>query len=597
MTQRGTRAALAFLRPYLSGHRREYMLGAGSVVLYVCLFAAGPPLFGWALSAVLEGLGSEVVLRRIVWFVLVAVASAGLRFFSRTFLFNTARSIEYELRNDLFVHLQRLPQSFYFSWPTGDLMSRCVNDLNSIRLMLGVGIVNILQAPFLYLASIIVMMSLNPTLTLLSLTPFPLFILLARGFGRVNHSANLAVQEGLGRLSNQVQESISGIALVKAYAMEGATQKKFNKATESLYRRHIRLVRVSSAIPTMARLLPGLTMWVVLWFGGRAVQGGEMDVAQFFIFALYIHQLTFPTVIIGWVFAIVQRGAASIERIQEVLETEPSIQSRNNATSPTSVSGQITFQNLNFSYKRGAGKLVLRDINLNISSGSVVGITGPVGSGKTSLVSLIPRLYEVPDGMIRIDGIDLNNWDLGELRKNIATVPQDSFLFSMSVADNISFGIPDVEMAKISQATRSARLMGDVDELPHRFDTIVGERGVMLSGGQRQRTALARALALQRPILILDDTLSAVDSETEAAIQSELSSLYEGKTVIVVSHRVSSLKDADQIVVLLDGAISEIGTHDELAVRTGWYSRLVQAQALEDEIQSLDGSGEVTEGG
>ena len=591
MSQRGARGALAYLRPYFANHQREYILGAGSVILYVALFAAGPPLFGWALSAVLQGLGTEVILGRVAWFVLVALASACVRFFSRTFLFNTARSIEYELRNDLFVHLQKLPQAFYFDWPTGDLMSRCVNDLNSIRLMLGVGIVNILQAPFLYLASIAVMISLNPTLTLLSLTPFPLFILLARGFGRINHAANLAVQEGLGRLSNQVQESISGIALVKAYAMEGATQRKFESATESLYRRHIRLVRVSSAIPTMARLLPGLTMWIVRWFGGRAVQGGQMDVAEFFVFALYIHQLTFPTVIIGWVFAIVQRGTASIERIQEVLDTEPSIKSRIEASSPVDFSGEIAFQNLNFSYTGEAKSLVLKDINLDVPAGSVLGITGPVGSGKTTLVSLIPRLFKVSDGMVSLDGVDLNEWDLSDLRKNIAMVPQDPFLFSMSVADNISYGSPNSGMEEISRAASAARLMGDIDELPRRFATVVGERGVMLSGGQRQRTALARALALRRPILILDDTLSAVDSQTESAIQGELGSLYKGKTVIVVSHRVSSLKDADQIIVLIDGAISEQGVHDELAAGGGWYSRMVRAQALDDEIQLLDGAG------
>jgi ATP-binding cassette subfamily B multidrug efflux pump len=312
-----------------------------------------------------------------------------------------------------------------------------------------------------------------------------------------------------------------------------------------------------------------------------------MKLGEFFTFAMFNYELTFPTFIMGWVFALVQRGTASMQRIDEVLTVEPSIADRGELVPVEALRGEIEFRHLGFSYPGEDRLPALADVSLRIPAGSVVGIVGPVGSGKTTLASLIPRLYEVPDGALFLDGVDVNRIPLATLRSNIAMVPQDSFLFSMSLADNIAYGLPETDMAQVREAAERAQLAKDVNELPHGYETIVGERGVMLSGGQRQRTALARALALDPRILILDDTLSAVDAETEAAIQAELGQVFRGRTVVVVASRVSAVRDADRIVVLEGGRVVETGRHDDLVARGGLYARLAQEQERERDLADL----------
>ncbi|MBW2315088.1 MAG: ABC transporter ATP-binding protein, partial [Deltaproteobacteria bacterium] len=389
------------------------------------------------------------------------------------------------------------------------------------------------------------------------------------------------VQEGLGDLSNQLQESISGISVVKTYAMEPVMEARFERANQALFERHLRLVRINGLMPAITGLLPSLGLLLVFAVGGtKGISKG-----QFFTFAMLIYQLTFPTFIMGWVVALIQRGSAAMQRIDEILATEPSIADRPDMADVESIAGEIDFRGLTFEYPGAGRDPALRDVSLHVPAGSSLGIVGPVGSGKTTLASVIPRLYEVEDGQVFIDGVDVNRIGLNVLRSSIAMVPQDSFLFSMTLAENVAYGLPEMDADRVAEAVERAQLTRDLAELPRGLATVVGERGVMLSGGQRQRTALARALALDPKILILDDTLSSVDAATEEAIQTSLAEVYGGRTVVIISHRISSVRDCDTIIVLEEGGITEQGSHKELLLHGGFYARLTRQQALEDELE------------
>jgi ATP-binding cassette subfamily B protein len=581
------RAAIARLAKYIARNRRYYAIWSVITLAYVATFLIVPKLTGRTVGAIEAGDPAASIVRLAVWLAGIGILSGVLRYYSRVLVFNAAREIEYEMRNDLFAHLQRLPQSFFLSWRTGDLMSRSVNDLNSVRTLLGPGLLSVVGTPLQYLGAFAMMFWMDWQLTLLVLVPYPLFVQFARVFGRGLHRWNIEVQEGLGDLSNHLQETISGISVVKTYAMEDITRDRFAESNESLFRRQLKLVRVSGAMPAIVGLLPGLAMMIILWVGGSKILSGQMTTEEFVTFAMLIYGLTVPTFILGWVFALIQRGAAAMQRIDEVLTVEPSIADRPDVVDVESLRGEIEFRDLTFQYPSFDRDAALSEISLMVPAGTTLGIVGPVGSGKTTLASLIPRLFEVDDGCLFIDGVDVNRLRLQMLRSNIAMVPQDSFLFSMSIAENIAYGLPEADPKRVAQAVERAQLAKDLAEFPHGLATVVGERGVMLSGGQRQRTALARALALDPRILILDDTLSSVDAATEQAIQRSLAEAFAGRTVICISHRISSVRDCDQIIVLEGGRISERGSHRELLLAGGFYARTARQQALEEELDEM----------
>jgi ATP-binding cassette subfamily B protein len=586
----GRRVAWRRLRGYVARNRGLYAFWLASTLAYTAGFVAIPKLVGDAIGAVGQGLGASEVGRRAGLVALVALGAAVVRYFSRTLVFNAAREIEYEIRNDLFAQLERLPQSFYFQWRTGDIMSRCVNDVNAVRMLLGVALLNLVQTPILTLGSLAVMFWMNARLTALLLVPYPLFVLIGRTLGRRIHHASLLVQQGLGDLSNRLQESISGIAVVKAYAMEGAMARRFAETNRELYRRQLAAVRASAAMPSTVMLLPAAAQFVILLVGGRSILAGRMSSGEFITFAMYVFQLTFPTVLMGWVVALIQRGAASMQRLDELLRVEPSIRDRADAVEPFEIRGELELRRLTFRYPASDREPALRDLSLRIPAGTTLGLVGPVGSGKSTLAALVPRLWELDDGMLFVDGVDVNRIPLRSLRAQIAMVPQESFLFSMTLADNVAFGLARTEPEAVERAARRAQLAKDVAELPDGYETVVGERGVMLSGGQRQRAALARALALDPRILILDDTLSAVDAQTEAEIQRELDAVFAGRTVIVVSSRVSAVRGADWIAVLDEGRLAEQGRHAELLARGGLYARLAQEQERVQREAALEGA-------
>jgi ATP-binding cassette, subfamily B, multidrug efflux pump len=520
-----------------------------------------------------------------------------MSFISRWILIGVSRDIEFDIRNDLLDRLLVLEPEFYVRNRTGELMSRATNDLNSVRMVLGPGIMYSGTTIVTMVASISVMLVLSRSLTLWVLLPVPIVAVAVWYFGKVIHELYEKIQAALATLSAKVQENLAGVRVIRAYAQEAAEIKGFDEPNREYVAKNVLLIRTWSMFMPSLTAMIGTTFLIVLWQGGYRLLHGQMSLGALITFNTYLNFLVWPMIALGWVTNIFQRGAASMGRLNYILTAKPQIDDRY-ATLPASspLAGEIEFRNLTFRYPtsaangnktdgHGNGVPVLKNINLTIPAGSTLAIVGPTGSGKTTLASLIARLWEAPNGEILIDGHAIREWPLETLRRAIGYVPQDTYLFSETVGENIAFGLQAHTHEQVTQAADIACLHPDVQDFASRYETMVGERGITLSGGQKQRSAIARAVIRDPRILILDDSLSAVDTQTEEKILERLRGVMQGRTTILIAHRTSTVRDADQIVVLKDGAIIECGTHDELLTRAGYYADLYQKQLLEEELE------------
>jgi ATP-binding cassette subfamily B multidrug efflux pump len=534
--------------------------------------------------------------------VVVCVAVKGvLSFSARWKLIGVSRDIEFDIRNDLLKRLLILEPEFYVRNRTGELMSRATNDLNAVRMVLGPGIMYSATTIITMIMAILVMVTLSPSLTLWVLLPAPVVAVAVWFFGKTIHDLYEKIQSALATLTARVQENLAGVRVVRAYAQEDAEIRAFDEPNREYVLRNIRLIRTWSMFMPSLQALIGTTFLIVLWQGGHQLLRGQISLGALIAFNGYLAVLVWPMIALGWVTNIFQRGAASMGRLNYILTAKPNIDDQD-AKVPvgTRPCGEIEFRHLTFTYPTtlsGAGSngarktngsgphAVLHDINLKIPEGSTLAIVGPTGSGKTTLAALIARLWEAPDDSVLIDGRPIREWPLITLRQSIGFVPQDTYLFGETVGGNIAFGLPAYEEERVREAAALASLDGDVVDFAKGYETMVGERGITLSGGQKQRAAIARAVIRDPRILILDDSLSAVDTQTEERILAGLRGIMKGRTTILISHRTSTVREADQIVVLIGGAIAERGTHDQLLARGGYYADLYQKQLLEEELE------------
>jgi ATP-binding cassette, subfamily B, multidrug efflux pump len=576
------------LKTYVWHYWRRYLVGA------LCLFATATLVMWipWWIREAVRIIESGGSLRDVTFYAAVIGAAAlvqGItRAFSRALIFNAGRDVEYDLRNDLFAHLEKLPLSFYHSQRTGDLMSRVINDISAVRMMLGPGILNFVNAPLYLVYAVVLMLSIDVRMTLAALVPFPLLILAVAKFrGRILKSS-LEVQQQMSNLSSHVQENLSGIHVVKAYTREEFQTRQFMALNEDFQTKSLELARMRGIISPIMQGFNALTVLIVIWYGGIRVIEGDLLVADIVAFVAYLNVLAWPTAAFGWMVSLVERGRAAMKRLEEILKTVPEIASPEEPLPLRPLREGIEFRDVSFAYGRQINGLgALEGINFSLPVGRSVGLVGRIGSGKSTVAQLVPRLLDVSSGTILMDGQDIRKVSLRDLRKTLGYVPQDPFLFSMSLRRNLAFGRDEVSDEALGRAVSIAKLDRDLEIFPQGLETIVGERGVTLSGGQKQRATLARALVIDPPVLILDDCLSSVDAQTEAEILHELRAILKEKTCLIISHRISAVKEADEILVLDQGKIIERGSHQQLVDRGGVYADLYQQQQLTEELEQI----------
>jgi ATP-binding cassette, subfamily B, multidrug efflux pump len=586
------------LLPFLLRYKQRFLIGLGCVVVTTAVQLLSP----WVLKLAIDDLNVGVTRSKLALYagllLLIAIVGGLFRFLMRRILIGASRDIEYDVRNAFFARLQQMPLAYYQTRRTGDLMSRATNDLNAVRTMIGPAVMYSTNTVLVFLVAIVLMASIDGFLTLVALLPLPLVSISVKYFGGAIHTRFEAIQAQLSEVSAIVQEALSGVRVVRAYRQEPHEIARFRTANEEYLRRNRVLIRLQGLFYPSMTLFLGFGSLLVLWLGSREAIQGRITVGEFVAFNAYLVMLSWPMIAFGWVTNILQRGMASWKRMLEVLDAAPQIDDR--AVTPAGkaavIRGSIEIRGLTFAYDaaaQGTRDAVLKEISLRIEAGQTAAFTGATGSGKSTLISLLARLHDPPPGTVFVDGLDVREIPLSTLRGAIGFVPQEPFLFSDTIAENIAFGVdPETFYAgtqsapidRVRDAASVARLDKDVEAFPNGFNTLVGERGITLSGGQKQRTAIARALMVDPRVLILDDALSAVDTYTEEEILARLGRVMRQRTSLIVSHRVSTVRAADQIFVLDRGRIVERGTHDTLVAAAGLYAALHRRQLLEEEL-------------
>jgi ATP-binding cassette, subfamily B, multidrug efflux pump len=578
------------LFPYLQKYRNSFTVGLICVFFNNGVWILFPLVLRRAIDDLRLGVNHQKLLTYSLLLLAVAAIKGIFQFLTRWIMIGISREIEFDLRNDLFQHLESLSYSYYQRTRTGDIMARATNDLNAVRMLLGPAIMYSANTIVFTAGALVFMLSISPKLTLYAFLPLPAVSIVVQYFGKLIHERFEKIQAMFSEISARAQENFSGARVIRAYVQEEPEIAAFETSNREYISRSLKLVRLMGMLwPTLETML-GLAIVLVLWLGGREVLSGRITPGGFVAFNTYMVQLTWPVIALGWVINIFQRGTASMGRINEILVEKPEIEDSAEVKSAgesalfTQIKGEIEFRGLNFAYN---GVPVLHDINLRIPAGSSLAIVGPTGSGKTTLVSLIPRIYDAAPGSAWIDGKPVREYPIEPLRRQIGFVPQETFLFSETVRENIAFGKEDATDEAVRSAAEAANIATDIEEFPEKYQTMVGERGITLSGGQKQRTAIARAIIRNPRILILDDALSSVDTHTEDKILNHLREIMQDRTTIFISHRVSTVRNADRIAVLHAGRIVELGTHEELIARNGYYSDLYNKQLLEEELAEV----------
>ena len=609
------------LFPYLRKYRATYVIGAVCVLFNNGIWI----LFPLVIRRAIDDLNQGVTRHKLLTYSLLLLAISGVKaifqFLTRWIMIGVSREVEFDLRNDLFTHLERLSYSFYQRTRTGDIMARATNDLNAVRMLVGPGIMYTANTVVFTAGALVFMFSISPRLTIFAFAPLPIFSIVVQYFGRRIHERFERIQAMFSDISARAQENFAGARLIRAYVQEEAEIENFERDNTEYIARSLKLVRLMGMLwPTLETLL-GVAVVIVLFVGGREVILHRITVGSFVAFNTYMVQLTWPIIALGWVINLFQRGTASMGRIHNIMSEQPEIIDAPRSESVIlsggepgwraaveaplysatglQIRGDIEFRNLSFRYgntllaaERGNARAhgddeVLKSVNLRVPAASSLAIVGPTGSGKSTLVSLVPRIYDAAPGAVLIDGRPIREFPLAVLRRNIGFVPQETFLFSDTIRDNIAFGAEDATDEDVRRAAQAANIAAEIEGFPDGYKTLVGERGLTLSGGQKQRTAIARALIRNPRILILDDALASVDTQTEDRILNHLREIMQGRTTIFISHRVSTVRNADRIAVLHDGEIVELGTHDELIQRNGYYTGLYNKQLLEEELETV----------